>query len=264
MANFRFIRRYRLQIAGIAIGTLLVTLLILWLQPRWAIDRLASLICPGATYYLPTDQPLVALTIDDGPDDQHSGDTNTTGQILQVLAKHDAKATFFMISSRISPQNQTYITQMVNQGHELGNHLTVDEPSINLPLPEFEAALKSAAQDILTAANHKTRLEWMRPGSGRCNAEMAQIAQQQGYKIALGSLWPYDTTLHSADFAAQQILANVQPGSIIVLHDHGPDGAWGLRTVQTLNQVLPQLKQKGYRVVTLSELYRAASPSNSL
>ncbi|QUY44596.1 polysaccharide deacetylase family protein [Acaryochloris marina] len=264
MANFRFFIRYRLQIAGLAIGTLIAALLVLWMQPRWAIDRLAPLICPGAIFYLPTEQPIVALTIDDGPDDQRAGDTNTTGKILQVLAQHDAKATFFMISSRLSAQNQAFITQMVRQGHELGNHLTIDVPSISLPLPEFQTALQTAEQDILAAANHKTSLEWMRPGSGRCTPEMAEIAQQQGYKIALGAPWPYDTNLPSSDFAAQQILANVQPGSIIVLHDYGPEGAWGLRTVQTLNQILPQLKQKGYRVVTLTELYREASKSNSL
>lgn len=205
---------------------------------------------------------MVALTIDDGPDDQRTGHANTTGQILQVLAKHDAKATFFIISSRITPDNRALISQMVSQGHELGNHLTVDEPSISLPLPEFEAALNSAEQDILAAVGKPTSLGWMRPGSGRCNAEMAQIVQQQGYKMALGSPWPYDTTLPSSDFAAQQILANAQPGSIIVLHDHGPDGAWGARTVQTLNQVLPQLQQQGYRVVTLTELYQASSKSN--
>lgn len=264
MARFRFLIRYRLQIALLVIGTLIASMLVLWMQPRWAIDRLATLICPGAIFYLPTDQPIVALTIDDGPDDLRTGDANTTDRILKVLAKYEAKATFFLISSRISKQNQALITQMVNQGHELGNHLTVDEPSISLSLSEFQAALLTAEQDItLATANSNTSLEWMRPGSGRCNPEMAQIAQQQGYKIALGSLWPYDTSLPSSTFAAQQILANVQPGSIIVLHDYGPNGDWGARTVKTLNRILPKLRQKGYRVVTLTELYREASISNS-
>lgn len=261
MANFRFFLRYRLQIAALTTGLFVAVLLILWMQPRWALDRLTSFICPGSRFYLPTDQPLVALTIDDGPDDQGVGDANTTQNILQTLAQHNAKATFFLISSRITPQNRALISQMVSQGHELGNHLTVDEPSINLSLPEFKAALQLAEQEILAASESQTSLAWMRPGSGRCNSEMTQIAQQQGYKIALGAPWPYDTSLPSSGFAAQQILANVQPGSIIVLHDHGPDGAWGTRTVQTLNQILPQLKHKGYRVVTLTELYRESSKS---
>jgi len=191
MANCRFFTRYRLQIAGLAVSTFIAAL-ILWMQPRWAIDHLASLICPEAIFYGLTKQPIVALTIDDGPDDQRTGADNTTGKVLEVLAQHEAKATFFIISSRLTTQNQALIAQMVSQGHELGNHLTVDRPSINLPLPEFQAALQLAKQDILDASGQKASVEWMRPGSGRCNPEMARIANQQGYKIALGSLWTMD------------------------------------------------------------------------
>ncbi|WP_299415354.1 polysaccharide deacetylase family protein [Acaryochloris sp. IP29b_bin.148] len=255
MAKFRFLIRYRMMVL-LAIAALVIALAILWKQPHWVIDRLSAVICPGAVYYVPMEQPVVALTIDDGPDDQQIGAANTTQKILDVLAQHQTKATFFLISSRVLPQNQHLIAMMRRQGHELGNHLTVDEPSINLSLPEFTSALQTAEQQIQAAADSNISLRWMRPGSGRCNPEMAQIAQQQGYKIALGSLWPYDTTLPSSKFAVQQILANVQPGSIIVLHDYGPNGDWGNRTVETLTQLLPQLKQKGYSVVTLSELLK--------
>lgn len=232
---------------------------ILWLQPRWAIDSISNAVCPGALYYVPTDQPIVALTIDDGPDDQRIGEANTTEKILKVLAKHDAEATFFLISSRIKNKNQDLIAKMVRQGHELGNHLTVDTPSIKLPLPEFKSALQTAEREILSAADGNITLEWMRPGSGLCNPAMAEIAKQQGYNIALGSLWPYDTALPSSEFASQQILANVQPGRIIVLHDYGHDGEWGDRTIVTLSKVLPELKRRGYKVGTLTELLNAAS-----
>ncbi len=224
------------------------------MQPRWVIKPLASSICPNAIFYIPTNEPVIALTIDDGPDDQRTGNHNTTARILDVLFTHQAKATFFLISSRISPHNQALVVQMVRQGHELGNHLVADVPSINLSLSDFKVALDQAEQEILAAAEHKTSIRWMRPGSGRCNLEMAQIAQEQGYKIALGEIWPYDTTIPSSTFATQHILANVRPGSIIVLHDYGPKGVWGDRTLDTLSQVLPELNRRGYRVVTLTEL----------
>jgi peptidoglycan/xylan/chitin deacetylase (PgdA/CDA1 family) len=168
---------------------------------------------------------------------------------------------WILFSSRISIHNRGLIAKMVRQGHELGNHLTVDEPSIDLPLPQFVTALKQAEQEILAAAqvSKGNSLRWLRPGSGRCNRRMTQMASQQGYRMALGSLWPYDTSLPSSAFATQQILANVQPGSIIVLHDHGPNGEWGDRTVSTLSQVLPELKRRGYTLVTLTELWQAMS-----
>ncbi|NJK29164.1 MAG: polysaccharide deacetylase family protein [Acaryochloris sp. SU_5_25] len=255
----RVLRRHRFWILFLAISLLASTAVILWMQPRWVIDNLSEAICPDALYSVQTDQPLVALTVDDGPDDQHRGAANTTQKILDVLAQHQAKATFFLISSRISAQNRELIAQMVRQGHELGNHLTMDEPSINLPLPQFTAALKQAEQEILAAAQvpQGGSLRWLRPGGGRCNRGMTKIANQQGYRMALGSLWPYDTSLPSSAFATQQILANVQPGSIIVLHDHGPQGEWGDRTVATLSQVLPELKRRGYTLVTLTELSQA-------
>lgn len=232
---------------------------ILWMQPRWVINQIGSLICPDAVFYIPTQQPVVALTIDDGPDDQRIGAENTTTRILDVLATHQAKATFFLISSRISDQNQALISQMVRQGHELGNHLIADVPSITLNLSEFRLALDKAEQDILAAAKEDASIQWMRPGSGRCNAEMAKIVQEKGYKIALGERWPYDTNIPSSAFATQQILANVRPGSIIVLHDYGPSGSWGDLTVDTLSQVLPELNRQGYRVVTLTELSQLAT-----
>lgn len=255
--------RYRLLIGALIVGLLMLAAAIAWMQPRWLLDTLAPAICPEALYYVETDQPFVALTVDDGPDDQRPGKTNTTQKILDVLAQYNAKATFFLISSRITPQNQALITEMARQGHELGNHLTVDEPSINLSLPAFATALNTAEQEILAAAqvsaNHSLR--WLRPGSGRGNPAMTQIAKQQGYRMALGSVWPYDTSLPSSAFAVQQILANVQPGSIIVLHDYGPDGDWGDRTAFTLAQVLPDLKRRGYSVVTLTELVQSTAAS---
>lgn len=260
--RFRFLIQHRLLLGGLATGVLILgAMLLLWMQPRWLLSTLSPAICPDAIYYVDTDRPVVALTVDDGPDDQHAGEANTTQKILDILARYQAKATFFLISGRITPQNQGLIAEMVRQEHELGNHLVADEPSIALSLPEFATALKTAGREILSAAQVPSShsLRWLRPGSGRCNPAMVKIAKQQGYHMALGSLWPYDTSLGSSTFATQQILANVQPGSIIVLHDYGPHGEWGNRTVETLSQVLPELERRGYTVVTLTELLQSSS-----
>jgi peptidoglycan-N-acetylglucosamine deacetylase len=230
---------------------------LLWLQPRWLWRQLSPWLCPGAVFFVETDAPMVALTIDDGPDDLDTHRPRTTQQILQVLSKYDAHATFFLIGSRITEKNQSLIAEMVEKGNELGNHLWADEQSIMLSLPAFESELLKTQQRILEAAaapGKTAQVNWLRPGGGMANRDMIKVAQKYHYRVALGSIWPYDTLIPSSQFASQQILSNVRPGSIIILHDHGDNGAWGQRTVKTLEQVLPELRRRGLKVVTLSKL----------
>jgi peptidoglycan-N-acetylglucosamine deacetylase len=138
-------------------------------------------------------------------------------------------------------------TKIVAEKHELGNHLTEDKPSIKLSPQEFEANLLEAH----TVISKFTNPRWMRPASGWYNNTMLETARKYGYRVALGSLFPFDTHIHSSWFAARHILLNVRPGSIIVLHDCGSRGR---RTAETLEMILPKLCSKGYSVVTLSEL----------
>lgn len=206
---------------------------------RWFIKIISPFICPDAVYVITTDKPIIALTIDDSPD------AITTNQILDVLAQHKTVATFFPISNNI-PENKVIIDRMVNDDHEIGNHLTKDEPSIKLGA-NFETELDKAHQVL----SEFTEIKWLRPGNGWCNKAMVETVRKYNYQIALGSVWSYDTHIASSLFANWFILANTKPGSIIVLHDVGKRGA---RTVTTLKTIIPKLKQKGYRFVTLSEL----------
>ena len=240
------IKQRKLTVA-ILVNVLLVSA-ILFFQPRWLLSVVTK-IAPGVVYYADTDEPLIALTIDDGPD------TVFTPQILETLARHQASATFFLISSKVT-DNESIVSAIAQAGHEIGNHLTQDEPSILLSSGEFESALLEAEKGLSEYAE----LRWLRPGSGWYNATMVDIAHKHNYRVALGSIFPYDTNIPSSWFASWQILTNAHPGSIIVLHDGGERGQ---RTVSTLNSILPQLKQKGYRVVTLSELFYRSSRSGS-
>ncbi|MGL5074477.1 MAG: polysaccharide deacetylase family protein, partial [Waterburya sp.] len=92
-------------------------------SPR-LISGLSTYICPEARYFFSTDQPLIALTIDDSPDDNDLA-PNTTVEILKVLARYQVKATFFIITNK-AQANLQIIKNIVEQGHELGNHLTED------------------------------------------------------------------------------------------------------------------------------------------
>ncbi|WP_407900461.1 chitin deacetylase family protein [Scytonema sp. NUACC26] len=197
---------------------------------------------PGAIYFAETSKLIVALTIDDGPD------AITTPKILEVLQSYEARATFFLISNRVK-DNESVVAEIVANKNELGNHLTEDKPSIKLSPQEFESDLLEANISLSRFA----KPYWLRPASGLYNTTMVETAQKYGYHIVLGSLFPFDTHIHSSWFASKHILFNVRPGSIIVLHD---GGSRGRRTALTLETILPELNRRGYRVVTLSELFR--------
>lgn len=207
---------------------------------------LSNFICPEARYFFETDQPLIALTIDDSPDNNHLF-PNTTLSILDALAQYQAKATFFIITNK-AQEYPSILTAIVQQGHELGNHLTNDESSIKLN--NFELEFIKADRFLSQFAP----IKWFRPGHGWCNVSMTEVIKKYNYQIALGSVWSYDTSITSSRFANWYIQQNIRPGSIIVLHDSDRTNQRGENTIKTLNIIIPQLQQQGYRFVTLSEL----------
>lgn len=227
-----------------AVGALtLATGAALWTTPAWLIDRLATLY-PGCLYRVPTEAPLLALTIDDGPDPR------STPLILAELRRHQARATFFLIADQV-PGREHLVRMLAAEGHELGNHLTQDRPSIRMSPIAFEADLLRAHQVL---APYGT-LRWARPGSGWYSRPMIQIMDRHGYRCALGSLYPFDAAIPSASWAARYILRNARPGAVVILHDVG---ARGQRTAKVLGRVLPELRRRGYRIVSLSELVGSA------
>ncbi|MEM1370120.1 MAG: polysaccharide deacetylase family protein [Cyanobacteria bacterium P01_H01_bin.15] len=224
-----------------------------------------SFACPGAIYEFDTtglNRPLVALTIDDGPD--RSGEHRTAG-ILKALKDNQATATFFLIAENFDVDGEgtdPIVQQILAEGHELGNHLTRDEASI---------LLGDRFVDELNVADEKQRpyLEnlispWVRPGVGFCTAAMQQgivrapqptVRALVRQPAVLGSVWPLDTFPVSSGFVQNFIRKHIRPGSVIVLHDGGDRGA---RTAEVLANILPEL-QKDYEVVSLSEMLAAGA-----
>lgn len=211
-------------------------------QPRFLLS-LADRVIPGVIYFAKTDRKLMALTIDDGPDLQ------TTPKILEILRRYNCHATFFLISDRVSSR-EDIVQKIVDAGHELGNHLTEDRPSIQLSPKQFETELLEA-HDILSQFG---QLRWLRPASGWYGASIIAIAHKHHYQVALGSIFPFDSHIASSGFSSAHILWKAAPGSIIVLHDNE---ARGERTAATLERILPNLLKRGYQLVTLSELFAA-------
>lgn len=230
----------RARTVGLVAGGLVVAGgAILWTAPAWLIARLARWY-PGCLYQVPTQQPLLALTIDDGPDPV------STPLILAELRRHEARATFFLITDRLRGL-EPLVSRLVADGHELGNHFTQDRPSIRLGARAFEADLLGAHRALAPWG----RPVWARPGSGWYSQTMIGVMERHGYRCALGSVYPFDATIPSVAWASSYILRNARPGGVVILHD---GGSRGRRTVRVLAAVLPELRRRGYRVVSLSEL----------
>jgi peptidoglycan-N-acetylglucosamine deacetylase len=236
-------RRARTAGFVVAGGILVATGAVVGSAPSWLIDRLARWY-PGCLYQAPTQERLVGLTIDDGPDPA------STPLILDQLRRHDARATFFLITGRLRGQ-EPLMRRLTAEGHELGNHFTRDRPSILLGPRAFEADLLQAHRELVAWG----RPLWARPGSGWYSQAMIGVMQRHGYRCALGSVYPFDATIPSVAWATRHVLWNVRPGAVVVLHDGGNRG---LRTARVLGEVLPELRRRGYRVVSLSELVAAA------
>ena len=211
--------------------------------PVWLVDLLSAAF-PGCLYRVRTTERVIALTLDDGPDEV------TTPEILAELRRYDAKATFFLIGERISGR-EPVVRRLVEEGHELGNHFMRDRPAILLDAEELARDLDQS-HTLLTAF---APVRWARPGSGWYSRQVIEAMSRRGYRCALGSVYPYDATIPSSPFASRFLLRNVRPGAVIVLHD---GGARGRRTVRTLRAVLPELRRRGYRVVTLGQALAAA------
>jgi len=152
----------------------------LWLNPEWIIARLRDT-SPEVLYSVDITDRIIALTIDDGPD------STTTPQILDILKQYKVRVTFFLISDHIH-ENEALVSRMAAEGHELGNHMTKNQPSIRLSTESFEDDLLQADQIL----SNYGMVKWFRPGSGWYNQGMLNTASKHGYRCALGSVYPFD------------------------------------------------------------------------
>lgn len=227
----------------------LIVAAVAWTGPRWLV-RLIAARAPGCLYQVPTRERVVALTIDDGP---AAGETR---DILSVLREQQSTATFFLISSNVRGQ-EPIVSEVLAEGHEIGNHMTRDEPSIRLSATAFDSSVREAG----TVLGHFAPVHWLRPGSAWYTPTMVETIRRDGYRCALGSIYPFDSQVPSPAFASAYILANVRPGAVIALHD---GRGRGLRTARTLRRVLPSLRRRGYRVVSLSTLDHLGAAATSV
>lgn len=188
-----------------------------------------------------TDEPWTALTFDDGP---HPA---TTPALLDVLGGHGARATFFLVGERAAAY-PTLVADIVAGGHELGNHLWSDRPSVRLPGEAFRSELARTGGEL---ARHSP-VRWWRPGSGVFTERMVRDAESQGYRGVLGSPWLVATRYHGDHRRRGRRLAGrAHPGAISVFHEGTPDRSVVPRLT---DGYLHRLAERGLGATTLTNL----------
>jgi peptidoglycan/xylan/chitin deacetylase (PgdA/CDA1 family) len=207
--------------------------LIRYFQHRWQ----------DILWQVPTHSKIIALTIDDGPSEY-------TDEIMQVLKANEATATFFIIGSQVAGREEI-LQNLIRNGNELGNHAMNDEPSRSLSDAVLASQIESVRgklHDAYAAVNVEGPPNYFRPGSGFFSDRMRKNLQKLGYRLVLGNIYPHDPQIPFWRVNARHILSMLRPGGIIICHDRR---SW---TVPMLKKVLPEMRRRGYRIVTITEL----------
>ena len=183
----------------------------------------------------------VALTFDDGP-------SQYTPEILRVLRRMHAPATFFVIGrwARAYPQ---LVAAEVHAGCEVGDHTETHPPLALLSPTAQTAEIVAAAQAIHRAGAPYPVL--LRPPYGSFDQTTLQILHVERMLMVL---WSADTSDYLRPGVRQIIytaVSGAQPGAIILMHDGGGDRA---ETVAALPRIIARLRQRGFRLVTVSQL----------
>ncbi len=183
-------------------------------------------------------QPMIALTFDDGPGPG-------TVRILEALKEHGARATFFMLGSRVNTYPDA-VRKMVETGCELANHTTN-----HLKLTDYAAegiAMEiNYTRDAINSIVGQTPT-MVRPPYGAVNEVVQSVA---GVPIMLWSVDTLDWQLKDAELIRNYVLNTVKDGDIVLMHDIYE------ATVQATIELIPLLQERGYQIVTVSEMAKA-------
>lgn len=231
-----------LWLATTAALLLLAAYVTLW-QPPFA-TRIAEAMNPDILYRVDTHEKLIALTIDDGP-------SAFTDDILGLLAEHQARATFFLIG-KTARERPELVERIRQAGHEIGNHMMKDRPTVLFGVDRFEQELAQSERILELEGPDKV----FRPPSSWIRGPQLRVLERRGYRCVLGSVYPHDTKHRNARLTSWFVLRRVQPGSIVILHEGGPSRR---AILPVLRRVLPVLRDRGYRVVSVSELLEATT-----
>lgn len=217
--------------------------------------RAASQYLLGTITHVSTAEPVAALTFDDGPDPL------STPPLLELLARHGAKATFFMlgIHARRHPE---LVRLIAEAGHTVANH-SFDHPRLPSLCRRDRIRQLKACEAAIAPFGQKL----FRPPRGLQSVGSRIDALLLGYRVVTWNVIIQDWEVRSSDWIAERLDNDVKPGSIVLLHDvlyeaDRPEAVDRTPTLAGLDMFLTRNRQR-LSFVTVPELLRHGAPHNA-
>ena len=174
----------------------------------------------------------IYLTFDDGPTPQW------TPRVLEVLKRHQAKATFFVLG-RQAQRRPDLVRAEASAGHCVGNH-TFNH--VSLAGIEKESYVREVRDT--QAAIGEWESKFLRPPYGDMDDFTRAYAQELGYELVLWDIDPKDWSRPGVTAIVDTVVGEARPGAIVLFHDGGGDRS---QTVNALEIILETLGEQGYQ-----------------
>ena len=191
-----------------------------------------------------TGNKVIALTFDDGPGPY-------TAHLLDVLDQYGAKATFFLIGSKVSSQANV-VRSIHARGHQLGNHSWSHPELPKLPVDQIAGEIDRTNDAIKQATGVTPAI--LRPPYGAVNGVVLEQLRLRGMSSILWSVDTRDWADRNSDIVCSRAVAGARPGAIILMHDIHQT------SVGAVPCILSALKQQGYSFVTVQGLIGNMAP----
>lgn len=192
-------------------------------------------------YGVDVTKPMVALTFDDGP-------SKHTWAIADTLKAHNARATFFVLGSRV-PSYQAAIDNLLANHNEIGSH-SMNHANLSKITTAEGIAAQICPVDEALQKQHDYTPKLFRVPYGAKNEQVLAVLQQEGKPVIGWSVDPRDWQVKNKRKVVDHVLANVKDGDIILMHDiYEP-------TAEAVAELVPALQERGYQLVTVSELFQ--------
>ncbi len=192
---------------------------------------------------LNTKEKVIALTFDDGPWKDH------TDSILKILQDNDIKATFFFIGEHLQ-QFPEPAKRVVAARHAIANH-TWNHHYHNVDSTVAAKELGDTNNLIYKLTGAKSKI--FRPPGGVMDNGLVAYAHSQNYVVAMWSSDAREASGPTVEALVNNVVSSASPGGIVLMHDGGGDRS---TTVKALPIVITQLRQQGYKFVTLPQLFQ--------
>lgn len=189
----------------------------------------------------------LALTYDDGPNDPH------TLSLLDVLARHNVRATFFLIGCYVQ-QRPDIAREVAKAGHVIGNH-TFNHPLLTFKsTDELRTQLAGCEQALTDAVGEHSKL--FRPPFGARRPAVLRVARRMGLEPIMWNVTGYDWNAPSVEHIERKVTSRVRGGDVILLHDggHRAFGADRSYTVAATDRLISRYKSQGFEFVTIPEM----------